>query len=244
MRKMNDPCLPTKSEIEEHRLTHLPFRSWCPFCVKGRGVERGHFRSERDADAVGEMHIDYCFPRGAGEKGRDIREKAAEATGNMTVMVLRERDTRMIMVSVVPRKGATGEFAANRAAAFCRELGYGGIPMIMKSDQEPALKALVDDIARKRSPAKTILENSPVGSSQSNGIVERAIQSYEGMLRVVKGGLEDRWDAKIPDGHSIFAWMSEYCGFLLNRFEVGADGKTSYERLKGKKAKNSRHRIC
>jgi len=57
------------------------------------------------------------------------------------------------------------------------------------------------------------------------------------MLRVVKGGLEDRWDAKIPDGHSIFAWMSEYCGFLLNRFEVGADGKTAYERLKGKKAK-------
>jgi len=118
MRKMTDPCLPTRAEIEEHRLTHLPFRNWCPFCIKGRGVERGHFRAKRDADAVGEVHVDYCFPRGSGEKGRDIREKAAEATGNMTVMVLRERDTRMVMVSVVPREGATGEFAARRAAAF------------------------------------------------------------------------------------------------------------------------------
>jgi len=68
--------------------------------------------------------------------------------------------------------------------------------MIMKSDQEPAIVALVGEIAIRRSPAKTIIEHSPVGSSQSNGIVERAIQSYEGMLRTLKGNLEDRWDAK------------------------------------------------
>jgi len=29
----------------------------------------------------------------------------------------------------------------------------------------------------------------------------------------------------------------KYCAFVLNRFEVGADGKTAYERMKGKKAK-------
>ena len=73
MRKMMDPCLPTRTEIEEHRMTHLPFRSWCTFCVKGRGVERGHFRTERDQDAVGEMHLDYCFPSGAGVRPRNIR---------------------------------------------------------------------------------------------------------------------------------------------------------------------------
>jgi hypothetical protein len=62
MRKMANPLLPTASEVEEHRLTHLPFRSWCPFCIKGRGVERSHFRAERDEDALGEVHLDYCFP--------------------------------------------------------------------------------------------------------------------------------------------------------------------------------------
>jgi hypothetical protein len=107
----------------------------------------------------------------------------------------------------------------------------------MKSDQEPAMKAVVEDIAQWRAPAKTIIEQSPVGSSQSNGVIERAIQSYEGLLRTLKSGLEARWDAKIPDGHAIFAWLSEYCAFLLNRHEVSADGKTSYERMKGKKSK-------
>ena len=182
--------------------------------------------------------MDYCFPCGAGVKPRNIHEKASVATRGMTVLVLRDRDTKMILTTVVPRKGTKGEFAAKRSAAFCTEIGYTGASMIMKSDQEPAITALVNGIAMRRAPAKTVIEQSPVGSIQSNGIVERAIQSYEGMLRVLKGGLELRWDAKIPDGRAIFAWLSEYCGFLLNRFEVGADGKTAYERMRGKKAKH------
>ena len=32
-------------------------------------------------------------------------------------------------------------------------------------------------------------------------------------------------------------WIIEYSAFSLNRFEVGHDGKTAYERLKGKEAK-------
>lgn len=32
-------------------------------------------------------------------------------------------------------------------------------------------------------------------------------------------------------------WLIEYASFLLNRFEVGHDGKTSWERCKGKRAK-------
>ena len=32
-----DPKEPTKVEREEHEKTHLPFRSWCRHCVRGRG---------------------------------------------------------------------------------------------------------------------------------------------------------------------------------------------------------------
>jgi len=238
MRKMLDPCLPTRAEREEHEMTHLPFRSWCAHCVKGRGVERAHYRSEpRDEGALPEIHVDYCFPCGIGRKPTSIHEKACDAAGNMTVMALRERGTRMSLFAVVPRKGSTGQFASKRAAAFCRELGYTGAPIIMKSDQEPAITALIDDVAKWRAPAKTVVEQSPVGSSQSNGVIERAIQSYEATLRTMRSDLEEKWDAKIPDGHPIFTWMSEYCGYLLNRFEVGADGKVAYERMKGKRCK-------
>ena len=33
--KVLNPQLPSKEEVEEHNMTHLPFRSWCQHCVKG-----------------------------------------------------------------------------------------------------------------------------------------------------------------------------------------------------------------
>ena len=38
--------LPSRAEIEEHELTHLPFRNWCRHCVKGR-ARKPHTRSKR-----------------------------------------------------------------------------------------------------------------------------------------------------------------------------------------------------
>ena len=39
VRLPRDPGQPTKQERDEHCVTHLPYRSWCPFCVKGKGDE-------------------------------------------------------------------------------------------------------------------------------------------------------------------------------------------------------------
>ena len=35
VKKMQDPLLPSAKKVQEHQVTHLPFRSWCPHCVKG-----------------------------------------------------------------------------------------------------------------------------------------------------------------------------------------------------------------
>ena len=32
------PTLPSAAEIDEHRICHFPFRSWCPHCVAGRAL--------------------------------------------------------------------------------------------------------------------------------------------------------------------------------------------------------------
>ena len=37
MKKMVNPRLPSREEVEIHEMTHLPYRNWCPHCVKGRG---------------------------------------------------------------------------------------------------------------------------------------------------------------------------------------------------------------
>ena len=89
--------LPSLAEIEEHNLTHLPYRNWCRHCVRGRGKESAHKAGTGDGGDVPELHLDYCFP---GEE---------EAGKNLTVLVGRIRNTRMTMSSMIPSK-TTGDF--------------------------------------------------------------------------------------------------------------------------------------
>eukprot|EP00971_Amphidinium_carterae_P243151 4828645-Amphidinium_carterae.3 len=37
-RQLRQPAQPTKQEQEEHRIKHLPYKSWCPICVKAKGA--------------------------------------------------------------------------------------------------------------------------------------------------------------------------------------------------------------
>ena len=40
-----DPGRPTEQEVSEHNVDHMPFRSWCEFCVKGRATGEQHRES-------------------------------------------------------------------------------------------------------------------------------------------------------------------------------------------------------
>ena len=81
-----------------------------------------------------------------------------------------------------------------------------------------------------------MVEESPKKSSGSNRIVERAIQVCEGQIRSLKSQLDDRYLVHIDVEHPILTWLCEHAAYLLNRLEVGHDGKTAYERSKGKRA--------
>ena len=62
-RPLRDPGMPTKREIAEHNLSHLPPRPWCPHCVRGKGRDSPSLRvSGRFAeDLVPRIRLDYCF---------------------------------------------------------------------------------------------------------------------------------------------------------------------------------------
>ena len=63
-RRPNHRALPanvSKEEFDAHQLTHLPFRSWCDHCVKGKAVDDAHrprIDSHRGEAKVG---MDYFF---------------------------------------------------------------------------------------------------------------------------------------------------------------------------------------
>ena len=47
IRTATDPGCPTTEELNEHYLTHLPHRSWCPVCIKARGKEDPHMKVDK-----------------------------------------------------------------------------------------------------------------------------------------------------------------------------------------------------
>ena len=67
-------------------------------------------------------------------------------------------------------------------------------------------------------------------------MVERAVQAVEGQIRVMKLALEDRIGLEVKAGSCIVTFMAEYGAYMMNRLEVGKDGRTPYERVKGKAA--------
>ena len=171
--KVADPKLPSAEEVETHNLTHLPYRSWCPHCVRGKGKTMDHRRAGR-GKTIPELHVDYCFMGSTGD-----------AT-TRCIVVAKDYEHKCVMASVVPVKGSSHEFPAKRIVAFIRELGVEGQDLVLRSDQEPALQDLLAEVGKRRTPAKTFYEVSPVGSSASNGVAERGVQTVEGQVRVLK----------------------------------------------------------
>ena len=223
-KKMQDPKLPTQAEIDEHVMTHLPYRSWCTHCVRGRGGAHPHRKAEAEDRSIPELHMDYCFMGKVDEKAQPI-------------LVIKDRDTRMMCSFLVKEKGAADEFVIKRIVAFIKELGYESTKLIIKSDQESSVKAVIDAVIRARGNSPTMPEHSPVRSSGSNGIIERGIKEVQGQLRAMKSALDARLGSDIRGTSNILPWMVEYGSLLINRYLVGKDGKTAYERQRGKTSK-------
>ena len=55
------PGRPSKKEIAEREVTRLPFRSWCPHCVEGRGHVTPHYSKNKakDEDKLPTIGMDY-----------------------------------------------------------------------------------------------------------------------------------------------------------------------------------------
>ena len=158
--KVQDPAEPSAEERRAHSMTHLPFRSWCRHCVRGRGKEEP-CRKIEDAQVGPEVHLDFMF-RGEETGGKTL-----------TIVVARERSSKAVMASVAPKK-SSGEFIARRVVAFMKELGCDKGQVTVKSDNEPAIQAVVEKFGSVRAAGgggRMVVESSPVGSSKSNGII-------------------------------------------------------------------------
>lgn len=212
-----DPGAPSKAEQEAHEATHLPFRVWCPECVKGRRDNPPHKRISHSESEVPVVLMDYCFVRREGEDE------------TLTILLMKDQGSRAIRAWVVPHKGADTDGTADRAVQGIRDLGHRG-PVVFKTDNEPALLALREALMA-RLPEGAIPVTSPAGESQSNGAVENAVKLFKGLLRVHLAALERKAGVHIPSAHPVLTWLAEHVADVLTKYLQGSDGRTAFERL-------------
>ena len=107
----------------------------------------------------------------------------------------------------------------------------------IRTDQEPAIQALVEQIAeeRKTKGFKCQLTNAPKRSHSSMGFIESMNDQGSKQIRVIKLQLEWGVGVRIPVFHRIMAWLVRHAGWLLARFAVRqGTGKTAYQVIRGK----------
>ena len=217
------PHEPTQAEIDEHMCCHIPYRNWCPHCVRGRGRNAAHKAlAAEQGHAIDTHAMDYCF-----------LGQVQDTT--VPVLVIRHLRTRYCAATVVPEKGAN-DWVEKWLQDFIKLVGIKRF--IYKTDQEHSITCLKANVIEKLGSAYEITaEESPVGESQANGAIERAIQSVEGITRTLKDAVEADHGTELDSGHPVIPWLVSHGASLLNHCEVGVDGRTAYERLRGKRSR-------
>ena len=200
----SSPKEPTQQERDEHEATHLPYRSWCKHCVRGRGRSEAHKQLQADSShTVPHVSMDYCF------MGQDESKC-------LPILVIRDHASKFVYSHVVPSKGTSHAYPAAQTFVDIEQLGHSKI--VLKNDQEPAIVDLHNAVAAKCKEKGIDVdpENSPVEESQSNGVIERAVQDVEGMVRTLKDQLETSYSTKIESGHPILSRLVNHAGMLLS----------------------------
>ena len=84
---------PTKKEVEEHMLTHIPYRSWCPHCVRGKARASYHKQKDKGERHVPTVSMDYMY----------MESDKSEERG-MPMLVFKDNDSGWTSARVVPKK--------------------------------------------------------------------------------------------------------------------------------------------
>ena len=103
---------------------------------------------------------------------------------------------------------------------------------VTKQTKEIKEGTIKDDFI-KPTGGEVILENSPVGESQSNGFVENAIREVQNQVRKLKNQLELNTATKIGAKSQIIPWLVRYAAQTIHSFKVHKiDGRTSRQRIR------------
>lgn len=209
----------TEKEMEEHSLTHCPYRSWCKNCIEAQGKEDQHPSHHGSSGEIPSFSMDY----------KELSEYIEQVKRKITIMVMREKKSKMNASYVVKAKGSTEQ--SKKIVEFIDSFGHGKVSI--KSDNEDAIKVLRDEIIRQRK-AQTVPAGSVHYHLETHGTAEKAVQDIIVQIRKLKMALESRIQCHLSIDLPIMEWLVEHAARLLNCHSMGHDGKVPYKRAESR----------
>ena len=219
------PQRPSQKEVDEHNASHLPYRNWCPICVRARGREDAHKRIETRMNGKPIIVMDY---KSFGANLEDEDDQSEQE--KLKAIVMRDQETGMVSSHLVESKGVKDTWVIEKLVEDIADWGHADI--VLKTDGEPAIVALQGAIREKRTNT-TVPVNPPAYNPQSNGVAERAVQEVSAQFRCLKLALESRLKVPIKTHWYVLNAMLEHACYLINRCLRGSDGKVPVGRLRG-----------
>ena len=184
--------------------------------------------------------MDYCYlgrvlkPVGrdnpSEDKIEDLRTAQDEHEGTVPVLVITDETTGCVFAGAVAKGvNAYALHLATEALKFTRRQ-----KVILLTDAEHSIRALAE-AAAKEWRKECQLQVAPRESHASNGAAERAILELARQARTLVSGLEHHFpEFKMLPTHKMYSWIIRHSAWLLTRYLVKLDGRTPYERLRGR----------
>ena len=233
---------PTEWERLVHDLTHIPYRPWCRHCVAGRGKSRYHRRHledrrgevpviSMDYGALGPRetieHVNYAEDGGDGEQ-----ETAHDQL--VRFVAVKDRVSKAVASVSIPSKGSSDTYVRDKCMQYFEE--WGRTSIVLRCDKESSIRDLRRSIMETRLHS-TAKEDCPRDEHQANGDVESSVSAIGGQVRTMRAALQDRLGVSLDHRDCATKWLIDYAGVLLTRFQVGEDGRTAFERVRGRRFK-------
>ena len=166
------PRQPTEQERMEHELTHLPYRSWCPLCVQGKGRADNHPKQHSKTPVI-QIDITYY---------KSIRE-----TKTTPVLTGVDVETGMCTAAQIEDRTHHTQYLSTCLQQFLMECGRTQATLnstVIQSDQEDFLKALLKMTAA--AVGNIAVREAPAYTSQAQGSLERFHRTLMGQIRTLK----------------------------------------------------------
>ena len=159
------PSVPSLDEWDGHLAAgHAEYRGWCPFCVADKGKSEAHRRIEASRDhGHPELHLDHAF------MGRETEDRASP------ILVGKFSKDCWLIKHLVPCKGSRHRWIHRKACERCDHDWCAN----------PGGEVRSGGVERGVEGLTVMPEESPVGASAANAVIERSVWEMQSTTRAL-----------------------------------------------------------